>query len=163
MSHLSSYPAPYPEAVVLQVDPVLYNLLERFPDAAALSAADPAAVESLLQPLGLHRRRTRSLIAFSSAFLAGSWRMPQELPGVGKYAADAYIVFCEGRPHEVSPQDHALQWYCSWLRTLEVTETQSTAPDSSVCSRMISRSPQMASVPLDEQAMPLFSIPIARR
>ena len=42
----------------------------------------------------------------------------QELPGVGKYAADAYAIFCRGRWREVAPNDHALNAYHKWLGSI---------------------------------------------
>ena len=105
-----------------QVDGVLARLLASFPDAASLAAADVAVIEQMLHPLGLHRRRARTLITFSAEFLKGAWRRPEELPGIGRYAADAHTIFCEGRWAEVQPHDHALQWYCDWLRLLTMGE-----------------------------------------
>ena len=106
-----------------QVDPVVARLLRAFPDAATMAAADPERLEGILHPLGLHRRRTRTLISFSMAFLKGEWRQPIELPGIGQYGADAFAIFCEGRWREVEPHDHALRWYCDWLRALEASES----------------------------------------
>ena len=102
-----------------QVDPVLARLLDSYPDAAALAHADVSDVEALLKPLGLHRRRAFSLVAFSKQFLKGEWRQPKELFGIGQYAADAHAIFCEGRPYTVQPSDHALRWYVLWMRTLD--------------------------------------------
>ena len=59
-----------------------------------------------------------ALLSFSRAFLAGSWRRVEELPGVGKYAADAHAIFCLGRWREVTPDDHALKAYHEWLSSL---------------------------------------------
>ena len=102
-----------------QVDPILARLLSSFPDAASLAAANVSAVEEILRPLGLHRRRARTLVTLSEEFLKGRWRQPEELPGIGKYASDAHELFCCGRWREVEPQDHALRWYVDWLRTLD--------------------------------------------
>ena len=101
-----------------QVDPVLCRLLRQMPDAAALASAEPAQLEALLRPLGLHRRRAQTLIDMSRAFLDGSWRRVEELPGVGRYAADAYAIFCLGRWREVAPNDHALNAYHEWLGSI---------------------------------------------
>lgn len=100
----------------VQVDPVLARLLGRFPDAASLAAADASALEEILRPLGLHRKRSVAVIAFSAAFLKGEWRRPEELPGIGRYASDAHQIFCEGRWREAQPHDHALRWYVEWMR-----------------------------------------------
>lgn len=102
-----------------QVDPVLARLLAAFPDAASLASADVAQIEELLRPLGLHRRRARTLIAFSAAFLKGEWRKPEDLPGIGRYGSEAHELFCRGQWRELEPQDHALRWYIDWIRTLD--------------------------------------------
>jgi len=102
-----------------QVDPVLANLFAAYPDALALAAAEPETLEPLLRPLGLHRQRSRSIVAFSRAFAAGGWVRPEELPGVGKYGGDAHAIFCLGRYRETEPKDHALNWYCAWLVGLD--------------------------------------------
>jgi len=107
-----------------QVDPVLTRLLERYPDAQALSVASPADLEGILRPLGLHRQRSRTIVAFSTAFAHGGWSKPTELPGVGRYAADAHAIFCEGRYHETVPTDHALIWYRTWLLGLDDAEPE---------------------------------------
>ena len=99
-----------------QVDPVLCRLLREWPDAAAAAAADAAAVEAVVRPLGLHRRRARRIIDFSRAFLGGAWRRAEELPGVGEYAASAETIFCRGEWRTATPCDHALALYLRWLR-----------------------------------------------
>ena len=101
------------------MDPVLAQLLDAFPDAVVLSRADSAEVERLIRPLGLHRRRARTLIDFSAAVLKGVWRRPEELPGIGQYGADAFAIFCEGRWRETVPHDHALHWYTEWLQVVD--------------------------------------------
>ena len=102
-----------------QVDPVLARLLAAFPDAASLASAEVAQIEELLRPLGLHRRRARTLIAFSTAFLKGEWRTPRDLPGIGRYGSEAHELFCRGQWRELEPHDHALRWYIDWIRTLD--------------------------------------------
>ena len=42
-------------------------------------------------------RASLPLPQMSSQYLFDSWRDPTELHGVGKYAADAYAIFCRGR------------------------------------------------------------------
>ena len=104
-----------------QVDPVLCRLLREWPDAAAAAAADAAAVEAVVRPLGLHRRRSRTIIAFSKAFLEDSWTRADELPGVGVYGAAAEAIFCRG-DRSTKPCDHALALYLRWWRALEREE-----------------------------------------
>jgi len=48
------------------VNSVTPELFRRFPDAKALSGAEPAEVEKLIRPTGFFRQKTKSLIATSS-------------------------------------------------------------------------------------------------
>lgn len=102
-----------------QVDPILSSLLRRFPNPASLAAACPSNVEPLLRPLGLHRQRARAVVFFSAAYVAGGWGKVEELPGVGRYGADAHAIFCEGRYTQADPTDHALSWYRDWMVGLD--------------------------------------------
>lgn len=43
------------------------------------------------------------------------WTCPTELHGIGKYAADAYYMFCRGLWREVDPLDKDLKRYKEWL------------------------------------------------
>ena len=48
-------------------------------------------------------------------YLETDWRCPSELYGIGKYAADAYAIFCQGRWRETKPEDKDLARYRDWL------------------------------------------------
>ena len=65
---------------------MIAKLLATYPDAPSLAAAEEAALSETLRPLGLHRRRAKTLVAFSAAFARGVWRRPEELPGIGQCA-----------------------------------------------------------------------------
>ena len=43
------------------------------------------------------------------------WSDPTQLHGCGKYAADAYYIFCRGAWEAVEPQDKDLRRYHAWL------------------------------------------------
>lgn len=47
------------------------------------------------------------------------WEKPEELHGIGKYAADAYKIFVERRWREVQPTDHALNWWVEWMNAMQ--------------------------------------------
>ena len=51
----------------------------------------------------------------SREFLEKSWDEPIELHGIGKYANDAWKIFCTDQWKDVQPHDHALVWYHEWL------------------------------------------------
>ncbi|EFJ45791.1 hypothetical protein VOLCADRAFT_35340, partial [Volvox carteri f. nagariensis] len=98
-----------------QVRQVLGPLWRSYPTPEAMAAADPRVVEDILRPLGLQVRRAERLVRFSEEFLSRQWTCPTQLYGVGRYAADAYLIFCKGRWREVQPADKDLRRYRDWL------------------------------------------------
>jgi adenine-specific DNA glycosylase len=90
---------------------VLTAIFERWPTPEAMAAADLREVEGLLRPLGLQRSRSRSLIALAVRYADGCH--VADLPGVGRYALDAWAIFVEGRT-DVEPEDGYLNLYVAW-------------------------------------------------
>ena len=103
-------------------------------DADGFSVAGAAVLETILAPLGLHRKRARAFVRLSEDYLnAANLKASEEtdkdgikgprrvgepasvasLHGVGAYAADAHALFCEGTLG-VAPRDHALRWWYAW-------------------------------------------------
>jgi methyl-CpG-binding domain protein 4 len=81
-------------------------------------------VERIIKPLGLQKRRSCGIIRMSLAYVKGAWRQPGDLPGIGKYASDAYSLFVTGTWKqdtrlEARPTDYALLLYRSYLDSLE--------------------------------------------
>jgi endonuclease-3 len=77
------------------VTPVLFA---RYPDAAALAAADPAEVEDIIRPTGFFRAKTKSLIGMAQALVANhggevpaSMEQLRVLPGVGRKTANVVL------------------------------------------------------------------------
>jgi uracil-DNA glycosylase len=74
------------------------ELFERWPDAATLAAANPNAVERVLRPLGLARRRAETAIALAAALHARfAGQVPESvdemvsLPGVQRTVANVVM------------------------------------------------------------------------
>ena len=108
-------------------------------DADGFSVAGAALLETILAPLGLHRKRARAFVRLSEDYLralgeeenafarSGDSRATGDgsktrclaraavstLHGVGAYASDAHALFCEG-VLGVAPRDHALRWWYAW-------------------------------------------------
>ncbi len=83
---------------VARVVPRYTEWLERWPTAAALAAESPATVIRAWQGLG-YNRRALSLHRAACHVATHGW--PEdltELPGVGRYTADAVGAFAFGRP-----------------------------------------------------------------
>jgi methyl-CpG-binding domain protein 4 len=97
---------------IKQVRPVILRFFDLYPDALTASRADQKSLSEMLRPLGLQNRRARTLIRFSKAWQE-EWSDVEKLPGVGKYAADSYTIFVEGRL-DVSPTDTKLKKYIKW-------------------------------------------------
>jgi len=80
------------------VNLVTPELFRRYPTAADLAAADPAAVETLIKPTGFFRAKTRSIIAASRKLveLFGG-QVPNtlddlvKLPGIGRKTANVIL------------------------------------------------------------------------
>ena len=100
-----------------QVDKMIDLLFEKYPDAETMRDSDPAELYDILKPLDLANKRVKTLKRFSSEYLYKEWKTASELYGCGKYANDAWRIFCKGDWTEVKPEDHALNLYHDWLLT----------------------------------------------
>jgi methyl-CpG-binding domain protein 4 len=95
----------------------MWKFFERYPTPTAASAAHVDDIVDMIDPLGLSKRRSRALIRMSYDYINEDWRDdPAVLYGVGKYASDAYRIFCLGEWKDVRPKDHALNDYHNWLK-----------------------------------------------
>lgn len=90
------------------VEPVAKQLFERYPTVVDLAAAEPDDIARILYPLGLHRKRSRALVATARAVRDDhAGEVPMEirallrLPYVGRYAASALICFKCGKRRAV--------------------------------------------------------------
>jgi methyl-CpG-binding domain protein 4 len=91
------------------------GFFKRYPDAQTAFSADPEKMAKYLAPLGLQRVKVNRIQRFSKAYVEEEWTYITELCGVGKYAADAYAIFCAGRATEVVPADHKLVDYWKYV------------------------------------------------
>ncbi len=101
----------------VQSEPFMWDFFSKYPDAQSASQADPKDIEEMIQPLGLSRRRSVSLVRMSNDYLLKEWKdQPDVLYGIGKYASDAYLIFCMGQWRDVEPKDGALVNYHNFLK-----------------------------------------------
>jgi len=97
----------------------MWKFFERYPDPETAAATDPVEIERMIQPLGLSQRRSKALVMMSIGYLNESWKdSPDVLYGVGKYAVDAYRIFCLGEWQDVKPKDGALINYHNFLKSI---------------------------------------------
>jgi endonuclease III len=71
--------------------------------------ADEDELSELLKPLGLYRRRAKTLIKFSWMWVNG-FNDVLELHGVGQYAKDSWEIF-QMKNVQIKPTDKVLQEY----------------------------------------------------
>jgi len=81
------------------VEPVLKQLLHKYPTPKALSSVRLKTLESMIKPLGLYKIRARAIKGVASYVADGDGRVPsteEELrafPHVGRYMANAVLCF----------------------------------------------------------------------
>jgi endonuclease-3 len=87
------------------VNRVTPELFRRYPDAAGLAAAEPAALERMIRSTGFYRNKAKSLLDMARAVqeqFAG--QLPEtvealvQLPGVGRKTANVVAGNCYGIP-----------------------------------------------------------------
>ena len=99
----------------VQAEPIFWEVLKRWPSPEDLSEADHDELLSLIKPLGLSERRSKALKTMSYEYTHKDWKgEPSSLYGIGKYASDAYYIFCTESWRDVQPKDNALVNYHSW-------------------------------------------------
>ncbi|MBV9948567.1 MAG: endonuclease III [Myxococcales bacterium] len=92
------------------------NLFERYPDAAALAAADPKDVEPFVAPLGFFRTKARSIVGLSRALVERhGGEVPRslaelvKLPGVGRKTANVVLGVLWNTPEGVVVDTHVMR------------------------------------------------------
>lgn len=86
------------------VSKVLPSFIARFQSWASLSRAKTSELREFLRPIGLWRRRARTLQLLSTEIASRRGRFPvdrsqlESIPGVGQYVANAVLMFCHGQP-----------------------------------------------------------------
>lgn len=98
-----------------QVDQVIDELFERWPDRAAMATADPAEIKPVIESLGFGNRRSETLVKLSKDAVAG--KSADQWYGVGKYAWDSYLIFVfrAGTRREEVTDKELLRWQ-EWKR-----------------------------------------------
>lgn len=101
-----------------QVDKVRHEFFKKFPTAEALANASDEEIITVIRPLGFYNRRCKQWKLFSKKWIENKWKNIEELPGVGKYASDAWKVFQEGRIN-IPVEDKELVKYVKWANEYE--------------------------------------------
>ncbi|XP_068664192.1 methyl-CpG-binding domain protein 4-like protein [Aristolochia californica] len=98
-----------------QAGRVLSDLFALCPDAKTATEVEAEEIEKVIQTLGLQKKRAQMIQRFSIEYLQEDWTHVTQLHGIGKYAADAYAIFCTGKWNKVRPEDHMLNKYWKFL------------------------------------------------
>lgn len=104
-----------------QAEKVILDLFTLCPNAKTATEVDTEEIEKVIQTLGLQKKRAAMIQRFSQEYLEESWTHVTQLHGIGKYAADAYAIFCTGKWDRVKPADHMLNYYWEFLCTRKNT------------------------------------------
>lgn len=99
-----------------QVDKVIDRLFHKYPGPCSMAIAKEDDLYDIIKSLGLANKRVKTLKRFSHEYLTENWNTPKQLYGCGKYADDAWRIFCKGDWRDVDPSDHALNKYHDWLK-----------------------------------------------
>jgi endonuclease-3 len=97
----------------VMVNKITPELFQRWPNAAAFAAADPAEVERALSRIGMYRQKTRNVIGLSKRLVEQhAGEVPRtlaelvELPGVGRKTANVVLGVAFGAPEGVVVDTH---------------------------------------------------------
>ncbi|KAI5068092.1 hypothetical protein GOP47_0016437 [Adiantum capillus-veneris] len=102
-----------------QMRKIIWDLFDLCPTPEAAVEVETSKIEDVIRGLGLQNKRARMIQKFSKDYLGKDWTNVGQLHGIGKYATDAYAIFCEGRWQEVKPEDHKLVDYWKYLCATE--------------------------------------------
>ncbi|CAK8534928.1 unnamed protein product [Lathyrus sativus] len=105
-----------------QTKKVIDEFFKLCPDAESCMRVSREEIQEVIKTLGLQGKRSAMLQRLSCEYLSDSWTHVTELHSVGKYAADAYAIFCTGKWDQVVPNDHMLNKYWDFLHTLRISQ-----------------------------------------
>ncbi len=98
-----------------QVDKIIDKLFHMYPGPCSMANAKDDDLRDIIKSLGLANKRVKTLKRFSLEYMTKKWKTPKDLFGCGKYADDAWRIFCRGDWKDVEPKDHALNKYHDWM------------------------------------------------
>lgn len=110
-----------------QVETIIDAFFERYPSADAYIRTYESSkqdIVDLIRPLGFYNRRAERLYRFSVDFVSGGAGDPRGCFAIGKYATACYEMLFLGRFGEDPPEDHALQNYYHFVKSLGISDEQ---------------------------------------
>jgi endonuclease-3 len=109
------------------------KLFERFPDARALAAADPAQVESYVSTLGFFRSKAKAIVGLARGLVAKhDGQVPRsmeallDLPGVGRKTANVVLGVLWNVPEGVVVDTHVMRisQRLGWTRNADAAKIE---------------------------------------
>lgn len=79
------------------------EFIEVYPSWEVLAQATEEDLRTLLQPMGLWRRRARTMVALAAVMVEKQGRLPasrdelESLPGISQYMASSVLLLCHGK------------------------------------------------------------------
>ena len=114
-----------------QVDLIREELFNTYPTEYHMIEADEESLSTLLQPLGLYRKRAQTLKKFSWDYING-FNDIQECYGVGQYGKDSWNIF-QLNKHTNHSNDKVLHKYLKEIqRNLKDNKLNSMEPRRSI-------------------------------
>lgn len=98
-----------------QVHKVIYKFFEKYPTPDSVIKGKVSSIENMIRPLGLYKRRAKTIKRFSHDFLHKEWVRPSECYGIGKYAEDSWDIFVMKR-YDTKPNDKELKAYLEYIK-----------------------------------------------
>lgn len=98
-----------------QVNSVKDVFFENFPDPFTFLKTNDEKIIEIIRPLGFYNRRCKLFRKFTEKWVSKECKSIDDLPGIGKYASDAWKVFQEGNIN-ISVEDKELKKYVIWAR-----------------------------------------------
>jgi len=115
-------------------------LFAAYPDARALAAADPAAVEEKISTIGMFRQKTKNITKLAKMLVEGhGGEVPRtldalvKLPGVGRKTANVVLGVAFGAPEGVVVDTHVQRLS---QRLGLTTETEPEAIEKALCAQL---------------------------
>jgi len=132
----------------VQVDPVLFEFLEKWPSPVSILNAQTEEIAKVIRPLGMHHKRASGVIKFTKDYLSCVWKKEKihgkKAPFVlnrddvmsmyqcGEYAYSAYRLFIQRSTSDIRSNDHALVAYAEYQKGR--CEREKNSPEALVVS-----------------------------
>ena len=97
-----------------QVRGIIKEFFGRFPSPDSFDVTDRDEIVKMVRPTGFQNIKADRILAFSRVWLEGE-RNPNNFPGIGNYAKDAWKIFIDGDT-DFSPSDKKLKLYLEQLQ-----------------------------------------------